>query len=124
MKPLVQQAKAIFLEPKHLEPRRPLVGEHKECAASRRIRAHSLARCLRQAIESVAQVDRSRADEDPNTAWNHRRSRTVSRRSRACSSNTAGIWRRREVLSSSTNDDVVITGLRTSTSDDGFKTAF
>src|SRR6187402_1089444 len=123
MKPLVQQAKAILLEPKHLEPRRPLVCEHEECAASRRIGAHSLARCLRQAIEAVAQVDRSGADEDPNTAWDHRRSRTVNRRSRACSSNTAGIWRRRDALSSSTNDDVVITEPCTSTSEDGFKPA-
>src|SRR6185369_1110988 len=51
---------------------------------------------------------------------NHRRSNTASRRSSAFSSNVAGIWRQRDLLSSRTNDDddATLVDVRTSTSDD------
>src|SRR3954470_24633786 len=125
MKPLVQQEEDIFLEPKHFESRRAFVGEHEQCAASRRIGTHSLARCLRQAIKAMTQVDWRRADEDTNTTWNHSRSSTASRRSSARSSNATGISRRRDAPNSSTNDaDAEIAGARPSTSDDAFSAEF
>jgi hypothetical protein len=68
VQPLVQQAKAVTLEPEHFDACRTLVGEHEQRATLHRVGADPLARRLREAIETVPQVYRRCADEDANTA--------------------------------------------------------
>jgi len=104
MQALVQHAGAIPLEPQQLQSGGASIREDEYRAALHRIVIAVLTRRLGQPIEATSHVDRLRADEDSNPAWDHAVLASTARsRSSDSTSNAAGIRRRLPPLSSSSN---------------------